>query len=145
MNKQQYKTYLLTPHWLSLRDKIKHKANHKCEACSSNQSLQVHHLTYERLGQESIDDLMCLCEAYHNLVHSLIGKESTRKEIVEFVRHAGSFKVEKETVRSKYVLPSFYEDRIPKKSKKQRAIEMKEFFDLLKSRGLKLPQSNHRR
>lgn len=46
---------------------------HRCFVCSSPVSLHVHHLTYERLGNENDDDLIILCSICHQEVH--LGKK----------------------------------------------------------------------
>ncbi len=61
----KYSEYLLSDPWKGRRIKALHIANHQCAACSSSESLQVHHLTYERLFNENQDDLMVLCELCH--------------------------------------------------------------------------------
>src|SRR3972149_4733427 len=41
----------------------------KCQGCGSEEwPLDCHHLTYKRLGQESIDDLVSLCRSCHRVV-----------------------------------------------------------------------------
>lgn len=46
-------------------------------ACGTSKGIQVHHLTYERLGNELMDDLRILCYTHHKEVtrlHKALGR-----------------------------------------------------------------------
>lgn len=65
-----YERYLGTEEWWHRRRHILHRAEARCEQCGSRSgSLQVHHLTYERLGYEHDDDLVALCASCHRDIH----------------------------------------------------------------------------
>lgn len=65
-----YKQYLQTEHWQILRTKMLKRAKFRCQVCNaSNQSLQVHHRTYERRGNEEYSDLIVLCAGCHKTFH----------------------------------------------------------------------------
>ena len=65
-----YHEYLCTPHWQALRDMVLARCKGHCEGCGSvPPSLHVHHLTYERLGEELLGDLTALCPSCHAEVH----------------------------------------------------------------------------
>lgn len=64
-----YLSYLQSPEWRKRRDAALRKARFRCEQCQSKRKLQVHHLTYERLGDEAPDDLKVLCERCHEDQH----------------------------------------------------------------------------
>lgn len=67
MNKAQYKEYLLTPTWKATRRAaIEHHGN-LCH-CGSV-AYEVHHLTYENLGNEKMEDLIPLCGYCHSAYH----------------------------------------------------------------------------
>ena len=38
--------------------------------CGTNRGVQLHHLTYERIGNEELDDLIALCSGCHQVVHA---------------------------------------------------------------------------
>jgi len=61
-----YKDYQSSSHWKQLRAKIKPK---RCYACGKQKRLQLHHMTYERLGKELNADLCFLCDRCHKAVH----------------------------------------------------------------------------
>jgi 5-methylcytosine-specific restriction endonuclease McrA len=48
---------------------ILEKQNFKCERCG-DKAVQVHHLTYERVGYELPGDLMAVCLSCHGKEHS---------------------------------------------------------------------------
>lgn len=64
-----YEMYLKSRHWLMLRNAI---ITHDtvCAICGEKKPLQLHHKTYKRIGNESANDLLPLCEECHKLVHS---------------------------------------------------------------------------
>lgn len=67
-----YDKYLLTKHWKNLRLKIAEERKHICEKCNKiiKKGYHIHHLTYERIGNEKSDDLMFLCNNCHNKIHN---------------------------------------------------------------------------
>jgi len=80
-----YQDYLNSNWWRETRKKRLEIDNHQCCLCGSERYLHVHHLTYERLGKEDVDnDLMTLCEDCHHLVHELM--PTLRQPLYE-VRH----------------------------------------------------------
>lgn len=60
-----YEQYLQTPQWRARRNRALSQARHRCHRCGANRRLQVHHLTYERLGAELDSDLEVLCRGCH--------------------------------------------------------------------------------
>jgi len=90
-----YEDYLLSSRWRLIRRQALVRARWRCQnpACPDDAvrwltdteifemavpyRLEVHHLTYERLGRERPDDLLVLCERCHSLEH---GREPTEKK-----------------------------------------------------------------
>lgn len=64
-----YKAYLRSSRWLQLRGDMLETAGHRCQVCNRPGLLNVHHRTYERIGVESPEDLIVLCEPCHTLFH----------------------------------------------------------------------------
>jgi hypothetical protein len=65
-----YGEYLETPEWRYRRRQLIKWREYKCERCSDHRGLlNVHHRTYERLGNEDPDDLEVLCRACDALEH----------------------------------------------------------------------------
>ena len=67
--------YLQSPEWKALKQLKLIQSNHKCELCSSTTNLHLHHLTYERLGNELITDLVLLCSVCHQTQHDHYGMD----------------------------------------------------------------------
>jgi hypothetical protein len=68
-NKFEYLYYLQSDEWKELSQRVKEKAGWKCSECGSRENLEVHHLTYDRLFNECIEDLVCLCSQCHENRH----------------------------------------------------------------------------
>jgi hypothetical protein len=65
----RYQLHLQSAAWATTRRRILKRAGHRCEACRQRRPLQVHHLTYQRLGAELDADLMALCSSCHQAQH----------------------------------------------------------------------------
>ena len=68
-----YQEQLKDPKWKTLAEKVKEKANWKCQECGrSDQPLCVHHVKYVsgRLAwQYNVEMLECLCRECHEYLH----------------------------------------------------------------------------
>lgn len=60
-----YKRYLASREWALLKEQIRHRSRGKCERCPSGDYESTHHVTYERMGNERLDDLLAVCNACH--------------------------------------------------------------------------------
>lgn len=65
-----YADYLQSPEWAKRRQKALRFAGFKCQVCNSNEGLNVHHRTYERLGHEHMGDMTVLCKNCHEIFHN---------------------------------------------------------------------------
>jgi hypothetical protein len=71
-----YKAYLQSTAWAKKRRRlITNNADADCYCCHTSHSyetpLDLHHLTYERLGNELDTDLVPVCRKCHDLIHSI--------------------------------------------------------------------------
>ena len=64
-----YYAYIVSPEWKEKRLGALQRDDFKCQECRSDQHLQVHHLTYCRLGWEKLEDLQTLCVDCHTIKH----------------------------------------------------------------------------
>ena len=65
-----YSQYLKSKHWQELRKKI-YSERKRCEICGKElKKYNIHHLTYERIGNEKEEDLMLLCPKCHKALHN---------------------------------------------------------------------------
>jgi hypothetical protein len=60
-----YERYLRTKWWFSRRNRALRLASYRCHRCGSRRELQVHHLSYERIGCEADEDLEVVCRGCH--------------------------------------------------------------------------------
>lgn len=58
--------YYKTNHWQSLRAKYR---GSNCYCCGCKFSLQLHHLSYRRLGKEQDRDIRVVCSGCHKGIH----------------------------------------------------------------------------
>ncbi len=67
--KYMYQLYLLTPEWIERRTQVIARAGGTCERCHKDEIHQVHHLTYKRIFNEPLEDLLGVCEPCHRQIH----------------------------------------------------------------------------
>ena len=66
--RRRYEAYINSAKWRRRRQRAIERAGYRCEKCgvsAQEERLEVHHLTYERLGSERDEDLSVLCHACH--------------------------------------------------------------------------------
>lgn len=84
-----YHEYLRSVHWRKTRKKAVKRAGGRCSICNSDEPLNVHHLTYERLGREWMGDLQVLCFGCHQNIHEgekPLCFDPMTSEFIEFAR-----------------------------------------------------------
>ena len=69
-----YLEYLTSKEWKEVRELALKRAGYKCQICGSTQNLDVHHNTYDHLGNETehLEDLVVLCAEHHQLYHDAV-------------------------------------------------------------------------
>lgn len=66
-----YEQYLRSLAWQEKRHFMLGWAGGRCQQCGYSENLEVHHRTYDRLGNERIpEDLEVLCSPCHALLHN---------------------------------------------------------------------------
>lgn len=70
-----YKEYLASDHWSEFSKSYRQSPDTPkvCRCCGFN-SFQLHHKTYERLGNESFDDIAPMCRYCHKELHKAAKK-----------------------------------------------------------------------
>ena len=68
--KTEYEKYLKSEKWQSKRLQVIAREEDTCEICAEFPVEEVHHLTYVRLGNENLEDLMGLCFICHKIIHN---------------------------------------------------------------------------
>lgn len=74
-----YSEYLKSEHWRQRRKKFSAGHPIRCFVCGTRKRpIELHHLSYDRLGDELDSDLVWLCQRHHSEAHKLVmsGKES---------------------------------------------------------------------
>lgn len=66
---QWYNRYLASPAWKAKRLRTLERDRYMCQGCGVARATQVHHLTYDRVGDEMLFDLASVCEACHQKIH----------------------------------------------------------------------------
>jgi len=64
-----YSSYINSEAWKEKRKERLRFAGRRCELCNRSSDLDVHHRTYERLGDEKLNDLIVLCSTCHRQFH----------------------------------------------------------------------------
>lgn len=67
--KIDHQEYINSPKWKAKRQMVLERDNFRCRKCGTGKNLDVHHITYENIGNEPLDDLVTLCRNCHEEVH----------------------------------------------------------------------------
>ncbi len=71
------RNYLQSDKWQALRQKRFKKDNYCCFSCKQSLPLELHHITYKRLGNEHLNDVRSLCRDCHQAIHDKYGYDPT--------------------------------------------------------------------
>jgi 5-methylcytosine-specific restriction endonuclease McrA len=79
-----YAVYIASTEWAAKRQEVMARARQGsafpvCESCGVSPATEVHHLSYRRLGNEPLDDLMAVCGPCHQDIEA--AKEEHRAEL----------------------------------------------------------------
>ncbi len=76
LRRMDYRTeYLLTPEWRERRAWLLAATGYRCSRCGMySKVLDVHHRTYERLGDEAPQDIVALCRRCHQDEHARVDR-----------------------------------------------------------------------
>jgi hypothetical protein len=64
-----YHEYLASVEWAKIRAKVFRRAGGVCECCCDATARHCHHVTYDRLGNELLEDLLAVCIPCHEEIH----------------------------------------------------------------------------
>lgn len=83
-----YYAYMRSPEWFARRESFFSTHPRKCTVCPRNRRIDLHHLTYDRLGEELDSDLMPLCKVHHELIEEAKDQKRIGKhgDVVELRR-----------------------------------------------------------
>ncbi len=60
-----YKRYLASREWALIKRDVAERSNGICERCHMRDATEVHHLTYEHIGNEKLHELQHVCSPCH--------------------------------------------------------------------------------
>ena len=98
MTAEEYQEYLNSAHWKEASAQCREEYDNRCAICGSTESLNVHHWTYERLGDEDPKDLICLCQICHKRLHHVIDMMKTDLLGLYYEKHKEIYEAEQEIV-----------------------------------------------
>lgn len=76
-----YKSYLESDHWKEFRSRyLSSGMPRACRVCNSRR-IELHHINYDRIGNEEFSDIMPLCAGHHEQVHAKL--KSAKKPVSE--------------------------------------------------------------
>jgi hypothetical protein len=71
MEKSEYHRYLASRAWMLLRRQVRARSHGMCERCRERPHQETHHLTYERVGDELLEDLLGVCRPCHRYLSAV--------------------------------------------------------------------------
>jgi len=83
MLKNEYKEYLKSKHWKNKRKEFYKTTEAKCSWCGETKNLNLHHLTYDNIGNEKLEDLICLCASCHKKLHQETDKFKVKRKPIK--------------------------------------------------------------
>lgn len=67
-----YPDYLETDEWFNVRMSALDASGWRCQVCNTDEELEVHHRTYDRRGEEVLEDVTVLCRGCHQRAHDTV-------------------------------------------------------------------------
>lgn len=80
-----YRDYLASPRWRATKARYYGSSQPQECICGETEGLQLHHLTYERVGAEELTDLTPLCATCHAMIHVLEARGDLGLDFAGFV------------------------------------------------------------
>jgi 5-methylcytosine-specific restriction endonuclease McrA len=85
-----YTAYLQSPEWWAKRTQAVERAGGRCQLCNSAKSLNVHHRTYARIGNEDPGDLTVLCHRCHGKHHNVLPAGPAKAKVYKNKKRAAT-------------------------------------------------------
>ena len=70
---EDYAKFLSSVFWRDVKIRAKGAYGTSCECCDSNENIHVHHVTYCRVEESPLENLVILCEECHTTTHKING------------------------------------------------------------------------
>jgi len=69
--RRKYNRYIKrSDRWQKKREAVLERDSYTCQACLHRKATEVHHLTYENIGDEPLFDLVAICGPCHQKLHN---------------------------------------------------------------------------
>ena len=83
-----YLKYIKSPKWFRKRELVFERDNYQCQTCNAiGATLHCHHLTYDNLFDENLEDLITVCKNCHKYMDrirkNLLHLHGTRRKIAD--------------------------------------------------------------
>lgn len=131
-----YAKYLKSKHW---QRQIELHRRGACFCCFRTESLQLHHIDYERIGKELETDLVTVCDSCHQSIHRIVQSKRSGLASAHFVLREMISKDSRKDGRQKDKWVTNWRQLV-NRSKKQTIAELEEF---LVSKGLASTDNGH--
>jgi 5-methylcytosine-specific restriction endonuclease McrA len=85
--REEYQKYIRSKEWKQRASRMRKLAGYRCQRCGKKGvPLDVHHLTYERFGNERDSDLLVVCRPCHRIEDNIRrGKNKSRRVFIQDV------------------------------------------------------------
>jgi 5-methylcytosine-specific restriction endonuclease McrA len=106
VSRSEYNAYMQSSQWSRRRSRYFETHRKVCKACGVIRSIELHHKTYARLGNERDQDLVPLCHRCHLSLHRSQKKTGKNLWILteEFVRKKQSRIKKESSLKKKSVI-----------------------------------------
>ena len=88
MDKSEYHRYLASREWALLKEQLRKRSKGRCERCWEGKYESTHHVTYERVGNEALDDLLAVCSACHKFLSGKSDKDPIKINLARNAQQA---------------------------------------------------------
>lgn len=82
---RDYSHYLRSARWVDKRREYRASGLPQDCFCGETESIQLHHMTYERVGAEELTDLTPVCPPCHAMIHVLVDRGEIGLDFTGFV------------------------------------------------------------
>ncbi len=83
MDDFDYPRYLASRSWALRKAAVRERADDVCERCLTSPMQSVHHLTYQRIGHENLEDLLGVCNPCHRWLSAVADHDPVTAPLAE--------------------------------------------------------------
>ena len=69
VTKANYHQYLRSGDWRRFRELVIQLRGYRCQLCQDTKKIEVHHMSYKRVGSEDLRDVLIVCNSCHGFIH----------------------------------------------------------------------------